>query len=253
MRRLPILSSAAVLLFSGCDLFSTREVLSKPSEIRVLPKLSQAGDSASFLAVEAVWRAGAKAPEQVLSRRRVAFACVGDSVAGGDTLKRISMTVRDDSTGALVDEGERLVRFSSAGVLVAGVSSEGVRYFPIASALAPGDSAEADAFLSLPLFLMEGWDEAVNMGIFTVKRIQSGVDTLPYHGHDEEAWVVSESVEEGGRAAASGQYWYGSSGLLRAEHTWDGFDWRGDNGAPLADGGENADAELALRRTVVRL
>jgi hypothetical protein len=54
------------------------------------------------------------------------------------------------------------------------------------------------------------------------------------------------------RVASSGKYWYGASGLLKAQQSWDDFDWRGGNGAP-ARAGERSVAAVSLRRSVVRL
>jgi hypothetical protein len=260
MRRLPVLLSAAAFYLSGCDFFSTREFLPKPTDIRVLPGLARAGDSVTFLATEAVWRAGAAAPEQVLSRRRVTFAFRKDSLDGNDTLKSLVMRIREDSSGVLVEESPRLVRFSASGVALEGSQSGGARYFPVKTASANSDAAsglaaaaaDSDAFLALPTLLIEGWSESVSMGVFTVQRSQSAIDTVAYRGHSEEAWVISESVMDGSRVASSGKYWYGASGLLKAQQSWDDFDWRGDNGEPARAQGGSA-AAVSLRRSVVRL
>jgi hypothetical protein len=253
MRRLPILLSASALLLSGCDLFSTRDFRSKPSDVRVLPGLARAGDSVSFRATEAVWRAGAKAPEQILSRRKVTFAFGKDSLDGSDTVKALTLRVRNDSTGEILEEGTRLVRFSSEGVAMPGLPASGAaRYYPLKTT-AEAAAADTDAFLALPTLIIEGWNETVSMGIFTVQRLQTSVDTFDYRGHSEEAWGISESVLDGNRIVATGKYWYGASGLLKAEQSWDDFDWRGGNGAPPAKSQGPAEQAVALRRTLERL
>lgn len=253
MRRLSVLLCAAALLLSGCDLFNTREFVPKPTDIRVLPGLAQAGDSVTFLATEAVWRAGARAPEQVLSKRRVTFAFGKDSLAPGDTIKVLTMRIRDDSSGELVEESQRLLHFTSQGVDLPGAAGGGARYYPLkAAASSAAATSDSDAFLALPSLLIEGWNESTAMGIFTVQRTQSAVDTLRYRGHTEEAWVIAESVRDGSREASSGRYWYGASGLLKAEQTWDDFDWRGGGGAPVPSKDGNAGA-VSLRRSVLRL
>jgi hypothetical protein len=252
MRRLPVLLSAAALLTSGCDLFTTREFRPKPSDIRVLPGLARAGDSVTFLSTEGVWRAGAAAPEQVLSRRRVTFVFGRDSLAGGDTVKVLSMRIREDSSGQVVEEAQRLVRFASQGVSLPGAAGGGARYYPVKAAGSAAAAADSDAFLALPSLLIEGWSESVAMGIFTVQRVQTAVDTVDYAGRSEEAWVIAESVLDGSRIASSGKYWYGASGLLKAEQSWDDFDWRGEDGAPARLQGGQA-VPVSLRRTVVRL
>jgi hypothetical protein len=262
MRRLPVLLSVAASYLSGCDFFSTREFRPKPTDIRVLPGLAQEGDSVTFLATEAVWRAGAAAPEQILSKRRVTFAFGKDSVDGGDTLKALAMRIREDSSGALVEESVRTVRFTSAGVVLTGAESGGARYYPVKIASADqgaaiasdssGPASENDPFLALPTLLIEGWGESVSMGLFTLERAQTAIDTLAYRGHSEEAWVISESAMDGSRVVSSGKYWYGASGLLRAEQSWDDFDWRGENGEPARTQAGSAVA-VSLRRTVTRL
>lgn len=251
MRRLSVFLSAAALLLSGCDLFNTREFIPKPSDIRVLPGLAQAGDSVTFLATEAVWRAGSRVPEQVLSKRRVTFAFGKDSLAAGDTIKVLAMRIRDDSSGQLVEESQRLVHFTSQGIDLPGATGGGARYYPLKTAAASA-TADSDAFLALPSLLIEGWNESTAMGIFTVQRTQSAVDTLKYRGRSEEAWVIAESVRDGSHEASSGRYWYGASGLLQAEQTWDDFDWRGEDGASAASTQGNAGA-VSLRRSVLRL
>jgi hypothetical protein len=265
MLRIPGLSSAAALPFlyfmagaallalAGCDLFSTREFRPKPSEIRVLPGLAKIGDSVSFRAIEAVWLSGAEAPEKVLSRRRLTFAFEKDSLAGGDTLKLLALTVREDSSGILVEQGRRLVRFGSQGVsLSGGESGGGARWFPLKAAAA-GNPIDTGSFPALPALLIEGWGETAFLGILTVKREQTSVDTLAYRGHSEEAWGISETVFDGSRTLATGRYWYGASGLLKAQQTWEYFGWRGDNGAPPAKSGSVANQPVSLRRSLERL
>lgn len=248
------LVGAALLAFAGCDLFSTREFRPKPSEIRVLPGLSKVGDSVAFRATEAVWIADASSPEKTLSRRRLIFAFEKDSIAGADTLKLLALTVREDSSGALVEQGRRLVRFGAQGIsLSGGETGGGARWFPLKTAASGNPVVDTGTFPALPALLIEGWSETVFLGILTVKREQTTVDTLSYRGHSEEAWGVSETVLDGTRQVAKGRFWYGASGLLKAEQTWEGFGWRGDNGSPPAKSGGSAGQPVSLRRTLERL
>lgn len=269
LRKSGLICAAAVLL-GGCDLFSTREFRSKPTEIRALSGLRQAGDSISFRSTETVWKTGAAAPEKILSARRYVFILAGDSLDGGDTLKKLTLRVREDSSGAIIETAGRLVRFTSQGVILVGTATGGAaRYFPlkIAAAYSAAYSAEASAdtssetsapadpasILAIPALLVEGWAETRAMGVLTVTRRQASIDTLDYQGRREEAWVIRESVGDGTAPLSVGDYWYGASGLLRVEQVWAGFDWRNQDGAgPVnADGGGSSTAEL--RRTVVRL
>ena len=252
MLRVPGLIIAAAFLLGGCDLFSTREFRSKPSEIHALPGLARAGDSVVFRAVETVWREGAAAPEQVFSRRRIRFAFVKDSLDGADTLKVLSLRITEDSSGALVEDTRRLVRFGAQGAILPGTSTGGgARFFPLKAAA--GQVSDSDAFLALPALLIEGWNESVPMGIFTVKREQTSVDTLDYSQAQEEAWGIAETVVDAGATVATGKFWYGASGLLRAEQTWADFGWRGANGAPPPKSQGPAAQKVSLRRTWVRL
>jgi hypothetical protein len=160
------------------------------------------------------------------------------------------MRIRDDSSGQLVEESQRRVHFTSQGVELPGVTGGSARYYPLKTAASAG--ADSDTFLALPSLLIEGWNESTTMGVFTVQRTQSAADTLGYRGRFEEAWVIAESVRDGSREASSGRYWYGASGLLKAEQTWDDFDWRGEDGSRALSGGGNAGA-VSLRRSVLRL
>ncbi len=269
LRKSGLICVAAVLLW-GCDLFSTREFRSKPSEIRSLSGLRHAGDSISFRSTESLWIPGGAAPEAILSSRRLVFILEGDSLDGGDTLKRLTLRIRNDSSGAILETDSRLVRFSSQGVVLEGAATGGAsRFFPLkisgvaASAETPLTSPAPDsmAVLALPGLLVEGWTESRALGILTVTRKQESIDTLAYLGRDEEAWVIRETVGAGSAPLSTGDYWYGASGLLRVEQVWPGFGWRSENGAvpaKAAEGGKAADGGsagtgLELRRIVARL
>ncbi|MEO6094676.1 MAG: hypothetical protein ABIW76_03005, partial [Fibrobacteria bacterium] len=194
LRKSGLIWVTAVLLW-GCDLFSTREFRSKPSELRTLSGLSRLGDSVAFLATESVWMPGAAAAQQTLSIRRMVFRMAGDSLDAGDTLKILDLTVRSVSTGELLESTRRLVRFSSQGVILEGAATGGsARFFPlkVSATFAPfafsapsGLSAAAldsTSVFALPSLLVEGWDETRAMGILQVRRAQTSVDTLTYHG-----------------------------------------------------------------------
>jgi hypothetical protein len=262
LRKSGLICVAAVLLW-GCDLFSTRELRSKPTELRTLSGLSRLGDSIAFLATESVWKPGGAAAQQVLSVRRLVFTLAGDSVESGDTLKILDLAVRSDSTGELLESARRLVRFSSEGVILEGTATGGsARFFPLkvsapstlstpsALAATAGDSTSVFAFPSL---LVEGWGEVRAMGILQVRRLQTSIDTLTFHGHLEEAWGVTETIVDGINVLANGKYWYGASGLLKAELVWTGFGWRDANGSVPALAAGGSDAEMELRRSLVRL
>jgi hypothetical protein len=258
LRKSGLISVAAVLLW-GCDLFSTREFRSKPSELRSLSGLSKPGDSVAFRATESLWKSGTSVPEQTLSVRRLVFRFAGDSLAAGDTLKILTLTIRADSTGELIESSRRVVRFSPQGVVLEGTATDGsTRFFPLKVSAANSASAVAAALdstslITLPALLVEGWDETRDMGILTVTRKQTSVDTLKYQGRLEESWGVSETVTDGARPVAVGKYWYGASGLLKVEQAWAGFGWRNGNGSVPAKAADGSDAVVELRRVLVRL
>jgi hypothetical protein len=266
LRKSGLFFVAAVLLW-GCDLFSTREFRSKPSQISTLNGLSAIGDSVSFLATESVWKSSAAAgdgpssPERILSKRRLVFTFAGDSVSGGDTLKLLSLRITNDSTGQEVENGTRLVRFTGQGVILAGASTGGgARYFPLKASSGTGDpdsTGESSSFTALPALLVEGWSDSRTLGILEIRRKQVSVDTLEYQGHLEEAWGVSESVVSidsvgGERLLARGIFLYGASGLLKAEQTWPEFDWRSEDGSELIKPEAGAVTKAELRRTLER-
>jgi hypothetical protein len=265
LRKSGLICVAAVLLW-GCDLFSTRELRTKPTELRTLSGLSRLGDSIAFLATESIWKPGGAAAQHVLSIRRLVFTLAGDSVESGDTLKILDLAVRSDSTGQLLEAARRVVRFSSQGVILEGTATDGsARMFPLkvsapsastalsSPSAAAADSASDFSVLALPALLVEGWDETRAMGILQVRRAQTSIDTLTYHGHLEEAWGVNETILDGANPLAAGKYWYGASGLLKAELVWTGFGWRDANGSVPALAAGGSDAGVELRRSLVRL
>ena len=258
LRKSGPLWAAALTLLAGCDLFSTREILPKPSDIRSFQGLFRLGDSLTFRVTESLRESGSNTDKQSLSERRMVFAFKGDSLVGGDTLKVLSLRIRDDSTRISLEETVRVVRFSKDGISLASQGLDGgVRYFPLkasavglsaSQAMARADSlppADTASFLALPALLVEGWNETRDLGIFRVRREQIKVDTLKYQGHLEEAWEIRESILSGESLVGEGIYRYGISGLLQADQTWSGFDWRDGNGSKSAD--------VELRRSLVRL
>ncbi|MEO6096361.1 MAG: hypothetical protein ABIW76_11920, partial [Fibrobacteria bacterium] len=112
---------------------------------------------------------------------------------------------------------------------------------------------DSTSVFALPSLLVEGWDETRAMGILQVRRAQTSVDTLTYHGRLEEAWGVKETIMDGANPLASGKYWYGASGLLKADLVWAGFGWRDANGSVPVKALEGSDALVELRRSLVRL
>jgi hypothetical protein len=91
------------------------------------------------------------------------------------------------------------------------------------------------------------------MGVLQVRRTQTSIDTLTYHGRSEESWGVDEAILDGVHPLAAGKYWYGASGLLKAELVWTGFGWRDANGSVPAKATDGSDAETELRRSLERL
>lgn len=242
---------AAAMLLSGCEFFSTREFRPKPPEIRSLQGLSKAGDSVSFRVTESLFPSDAGASARVVSVKRLVFRFLKDSLDGGDSLKSLSLRITDDSTGALLENSVRVVRFNGDGAILEGSGPEGgARYFPLKTTASGAAITTADAavdsgdFLALPAFFVQGWSESQILGVLQVRRELTMVDTLEYQDHLEEAWGITETVLDGNATLAQGLYLYGSSGLLRAEQTWTGFDWRDGNGAMVA----SADLRRVLER-----
>jgi hypothetical protein len=112
----------------------------------------------------------------------------------------------------------------------------------IASAAAAPDS---EAYLALPAMLVQGWDDVRKLGVLEMHREQTAVDTFKYQDRLEEAWGIKETVLDGSDVLSEGLFWYGSSGLLKADQTWASFDQRDESG--------NAPAKVELRRALVRL
>lgn len=227
-------------LFWSCDLFSTREFSPKPTEIRSLTGLVKAGDSVAYRVRESLWGASQGSVGKPLSARRLVFSLLGDSLDNGDSLKLLSLRILDDSTGALLETSVRSVRFSRDGIRLQSAVSGGPRFFPLKAGASQTASAAATTlaavpaagaeFTALPALLVQGWNELADLGILTIRREQVSVDTLKYHGRLEEAWGIRESVLNGDSLVSHGMYWYGVSGLLKADQTWPEFEWRDENG-----------------------
>ncbi len=230
----------SLALFAGCDLFSTREILSRPSDIHSFATLLKVGDSAVFSAVETLRDSAGKAG-LTLSRRRIAFTLLSDSTVGADTLKLVAIRITEDPSGAVLETGTRQLLFAFDGVWLNGViGGGGARYFPLKAAA--GDSLTQ---LALPAVFSEGWATRQSMGALKVNRALQGVDTLGFHGHSEATWTIVETVMDADTALAVGTYWYGVSGLLRCDQDWSGFAWR------AADG--STPGKASLHRQVTRL
>lgn len=210
---------ASLLALAGCEFMGTREFSSKPSEARSLPGFSKPGDSAAFRVVESLWEPGRKTASEILAEKRITFTFVKDSADGAENLQVLDMRVTDAESGALLEKSRRVVR--------------------------PGGAVE-----SLPLFA-QGLDTEAASGALEVSRRLDGEDTLEYRGRLEESWRVAETVAMGGAALARGTYWYGASGLIKAEQAWEGFEPRGTDGA--ARPGAGPSGTQALRRSLERL
>ncbi len=223
LRKSGPLWAAVLTLLAGCDLFSTREILPKPSEIRSFQGLFHLGDSLTFSVKESLRESGATTDKQVLSDRRLVFAYKGDSTVGGETLKVVSLRIIDKATGALVEQSTRLLRFSADGLLLeSSQPGGGARFFPLKAAAVQ----DTTLHLALPALFSEGWSAKQSLGALNVRRELTGSDTLDYQGHSEASWKISETVRDGDSALVQGSYWYGASGLLKAEQTWPDFGWR---------------------------
>ncbi|MDB5106893.1 MAG: hypothetical protein JWP91_4582 [Fibrobacteres bacterium] len=251
---------AAVLLW-GCDLFTTREFRSKPSDIRTLNGLTVPGDSVVFRVTESVRRPAAASPEKILSRRHLVFKLLRDSLEGPEGLKILSLRITDDSSGILLEQAERVVRFSTQGVVLEGAATGGgARFFPlkVAAGAAAGKDASAAigadsaSILAIPSLFVEGWNESQAMGILRLRRKQTSIDTIAYQGRLEESWVIEETVADGEKPIANGTFRYGASGLLKAEQVWDDFGWRSENGTNPSQSGA-IPVEMELLRTLERL
>lgn len=213
-------------LLTGCDLFGTKEFSPRPAEIRAFAGDLTRGDTIAFRVTESLADAGAEGPGRVLARRQVRFALAPESLQPSDGWMALSFRIYADPAVDVLDEGLCYVRFASDGLSLRAPDSTssgvgGPRYFPLkVSAGAAPFSADSLGLLSLPpAFVMGGtWTQA--LGVLTVGREVSDLDTLEYGGRLEEAWRVDEVAGDGSRVLARGAYWYGATGLLKGRQTW---------------------------------
>jgi hypothetical protein len=228
-------------LFAGCDPFSTKPISSKPSEVSSLQDAAKVGDSVVFRVTESLNNAASGALLQTLASKRVVFTRAKDTTVGGVTYRAYSMGVTDDVSKALLEKSIRLLRREDGVELRLPGGGGGARFFPLK--IAASDTA---AFRALPPLFASGTEWDATLGTLQVTRAVDGEDTLNAGAGLEESWRVAETVSDGGRAVAHGHYWYGSSGLLKAEQTWDEFDRRDESGAA-------AGPKPVLRRALERL
>jgi len=229
-----------VTLLFGCDFFSTREIIPKPADIQVLNGLLNVGDTLVFKVVESLRDSGAVVDKQVLSTRKLIFTFGGDSITGTDTLKKVLIKLVEAPSQTLIEQGVRLLRISSSGLILENtINNGGARFFPFKLA-APAitntnanTSADTNAYIALPAVFVEGWSLDQTLGVLTVHRELRVSDTLAYHGHSEVTWQVAETVMGVQSELVKGKYWYGASGLLKAEQHWNKFDWRSSSAVSL--------------------
>lgn len=244
------LALLASSLLAGCDLFGTKEFSPRPAEIKAFAGALTRVDTIAFRVVESLAGSGAADSATVLARRQIRFARAPDTQQPPDGWIAVSFRIYADPPGAALDEGICYVRFASDGVSVRAPDSAtagvgGARYFPLkVSAASEYGSADSLALLSLPpAFVLGGaWTQA--LGVLTVGRDVAGMDTLEYRGRLEETWRIDETVSDGGRVLSRGLYWYGATGLLKAEQSWS-LEERDADGASAS--------LRELRRVLVRL
>lgn len=249
---------AALLLLVGCELFSTKDFSPKPTEVRPFSQAFSRLDTVAFRITESLADPDSDLPGMELARRILRFAKAPDSQQTLPGWTALSLSVTSDPAGAYFDRSLVYMRFDSAGLLLKAPDSStagsgGARYFPLKTAVggnlvgstgAANLAADTAEFLVLPTAFQPGAEWIRSMGVLEVARALEEVDTLDYDGHLEESWRVTETVRGGGRTLSRGTFWYGASGLLRAEQTWD-FEGR------AADGSASAPKEI--RRALERL
>src|SRR4051812_33756011 len=112
--------AAPLFLLIGCDLFSTREIVSKPADIQSLQGLGKKDDSLAFRVTESLRDPGSKIDRQVISKKRLVFLSLGDSVVDGDTLKSVALRVTSEASGAVLEQSVRLLHFTGDGLFLSG-------------------------------------------------------------------------------------------------------------------------------------
>jgi hypothetical protein len=243
---------AACILLTGCDFFSTRDILPKPSDIHSFQGLFNPGDSLFFRVTESLREAQNEADQQVLSKRILTFTFLGDSVVDGKRLKLIALKVLEQPSGIVIERSRRLLDYSGEGLILVSPDIDGsIRFFPFKSA-SNSNKADTTAYLALPVVFFQGWSASQSVGLLEInRRLASSTDTLSYLDHSEATWQVEEIVSDRGYPLVHGKYWYGASGLLKVEQTWPNFGWREANAANLA-ADLNAKS-VDLHRTLERL
>ena len=245
---------AVIVGLSGCDFFATKEFSPRPGGIRTFAGTFDSGDTLAFRITEYLREPGTQGAGTDRSARILRFFRAPEPMQKGGGWTTLKLRVTSDPSGSLIEEGLCHLRFDPEGVAVQGQDSaldgaaRDARYYPlkVAAGIDAEDAGGDDSgsFLSLPSAFILGASWLQSLGVLTVAREIEDVDTLGFRGHLEETWRIAEMVKDGGTVLARGSFWYGSSGLLKGEQTWE-FDGRSTDGT--------ASAPKELRRELVRL
>jgi hypothetical protein len=213
------------LVLSGCEWFSTASVAPRPESLNQYQDIIK--DSLVYKMEEVQQKQGSWLSDSILTRKKVIFDYVKDSIAGGQELAYIRMSIQSWKEEEQEAESFFLVK----------VEEDSIQYAPAEGTTGPklfllkvsADSSEPENYFHLLSLLAPASRWIDNSGPLEFSRkIPKPVvlDTLEYNRRLEETWVIEEEVTYGSQTLMQGKYWYGNSGLLQCTQTWPGLDFR---------------------------
>jgi hypothetical protein len=190
------LAALTALGLAGCDLFEAdRPFVRKPAVLSPETDMFSANALRHYSWTEGLLR-GKK--DSTLRVGSLSATRTGDSIAGGDTLVRVSFSSTPGAAAEAVQLGlnpARLILDSVHGL----------------------DAGPAIGFPAAPAL---GWRLDTTLGDLRFVRHLTKTQVLRSLGKDVECWVFAESTYWGGHRVATGTYWMGATGLVRHRREW---------------------------------
>ncbi len=224
------------LTLAGCDPFSTREIIPRPSEIRSLDALFNGRNLIRYTLEERLVLPGGR--DSLLSSSRVELKSLNSEAINPDSALQVGMSILTVPQGQVQLQRTMKLRRNPEGLALSGSTVQGPRLFSLTlNESPPGDNSDSgvgELLYASPAHLLERiYSDHGRLGEFTVRRRVLGLDTVVHNKRAEEAWVIEEWTELGAEKLFHGVYRYGASGLLQADLDWGDLDWRTDNGVYL--------------------
>jgi len=225
-----ILGLVIVCIFNCGDEPTKAPFVSKPEELNSFKARFDSLGSLEYKLEESLLSAASKSgTPKLINKKKISFQMLGDTIIGVDTLTRIKMEVLNWITGDKEFGRQFLAGFEETSIEVKPLNpSSGPKLFLMK--VSQANSEEDGFFRILPLLTLGYGVWSENRGNFLFEREITGLDTIKFDDQRQECWVVNEKVMFNSKKVVSGTFWYGSSGLIKSEQTWEHLDMRSLSG-----------------------